>query len=125
MKNSLKNFLFAGNKKDDGYETNMDLKVENKEKTYSNTNISHDDFVENQRKIDNSKPAIMTPLLYKDVEMVALELLKNKSVIVDLTNTKREEARRICDFLNGVCYALNGTVSKLSTLLYLFSPTSK
>lgn len=123
MKNSLKNFIFPSGK-EDAYETTLDLKGEEKEK-YSSATLSQNNFVNNQQKINSSSPAIMTPNVFKDVEMIALELLKNKSVIVDLTSTEKSEARRICDFLNGVCFALNGSVKKLSTLLYLFSPTNK
>ena len=124
MKNSLKNFLFP-NKKEDQFETKLDINEDSKEKTYSNATISKENFVQSQINIESNKPAIMAPKFYKDVEMVATELLNNKSVIVDLTNTEKSEARRICDFLNGICYALNGQVSKLSSMLYLFPPTNK
>ena len=92
MKNSLKNFLFP-NKKEDQFETKLDINEDSKEKTYSNATISKENFVQSQINIESNKPAIMAPKFYKDVEMVATELLNNKSVIVDLTNTEKSEAR--------------------------------
>ena len=35
-----------------------------------------------------------------------------------------EEAKRICDFLNGVTFALNGKVEKIAKLVYMFTPNN-
>ena len=50
--------------------------------------------------------------------------MSRQSVIVDLTNTDLTIAKRICDFLNGVCYSLGGNVKKIAKLVYLFSPVT-
>ena len=70
----------------------------------------------------NSKPTIHTPTTFAQVEGISNELLSNRSVIVDLTQTDIDIAKRICDFLNGVTFALNGKVEKVAKLVYLFSP---
>ena len=72
--------------------------------------------------MNESRPNIVTPKVFAQVEEVANQLLMGRSVIVDLTSTEINEAKRICDFLNGVSYAINGKVEKIAKLVYLFSP---
>lgn len=71
----------------------------------------------------NGQTNIITPTMFSQVEQISNELIKGKSVIVDLTSCPIDEAKRICDFLNGVCYALNGKVKKVAKLVYLFTPS--
>lgn len=71
---------------------------------------------------NNNSPAILTPKSYSEIEPIANELIENIPVILDLTNTDANDVKRICDFLSGVCYALNGEVKKIATLVFLFSP---
>ena len=71
-----------------------------------------------------SRPNIVTPKQFAQVEEVAIQLLDGRSVIVDLTTTEVSEAKRICDFLNGVTFALNGKVEKIAKLVYMFTPNN-
>ena len=52
MKNSLKNFLFP-NKKEDQFETKLDINEDSKEKTYSNATISKENFVQSYSIVKN------------------------------------------------------------------------
>ena len=71
-------------------------------------------------KANNS--TIYKPTTFAQVEEIANVILNHTGVIVDLTTTNLDIAKRICDFLNGVTYALNGEVVKIAKLVYLFSP---
>lgn len=110
MSNKFKNFLFPSK--------------ENNQLDSTTVVIKKDEINNNNEKKQNfsSKPNIFTPKVFSQVEEIAEELLKNKSVIVDLTSTELLEAKRICDFLNGVSFALNGSVEKIAKLVYLFTP---
>lgn len=68
-------------------------------------------------------PQIYKPKAFAGVEELGLKLLEGKPIIVSLVDTDREISRRICDFLNGLCFALNGSVEKVEKRIYLFSPT--
>ncbi len=68
-----------------------------------------------------NKPTIITPKEFYQVEGIANQLLSGKSVIVDLTTTDINIAKRIVDFLNGVTFAMDGKVDKIAKLVYLFS----
>lgn len=117
MANKLKDFLFPSKDPNEFESTTVVIKKEelgNMENT-NNKTIN--------KKSDGS-PNIFTPTVFAQVEVIANELLAGKSVIVDLTSTELAQAKRICDFLNGVTYALNGKVNKIAKLVYLFAPNS-
>ena len=109
---------FFSNKKDSSIFDSTTVVVNKKE--------LDDDLIDNNK--EQRKPSgstnIIRPESFLDVEKIAEELLKGKSIIVDLTSTSITEAKRICDFLNGVTYAINGQVKKIAKLVYLFSPSS-
>ena len=53
----------------------------------------------------------------KDVENVITDLAQKYTPEIS-------EAKRICDFLNGVTFALNGKVEKIAKLVYMFTPNN-
>ncbi len=85
--------------------------------------------VKNQTKIipmtgtvATSKMVITKPSCFEDVEEIGGYLKQRKSVIVNLESVNKEDGRRILDFLGGAAFALEGTVQKVSTLIYLMTP---
>ncbi len=112
MGNKLKEFLFPSKEKEELDNTTIIYKAKEDSKNMNST----------QFKSNSSSPNIITPKVFSQVEGIANELLSGKSVIVDLTLTDITEAKRICDFLNGVTFALNGKVEKVAKLVYLFAP---
>ncbi len=111
MGNKLKDFLFPAKGKDELDSTTIVVKKEEIKNKNGNPSI-----------FNNASPNILTPKVFSQVESVANELLAGRSVIVDLTETEISEAKRICDFLNGITFALDGKVNKVAKLVYLFSP---
>lgn len=120
MANKLKSFLFPSRDENEMDSTTIVIKKE-KISDMDNTNNNV-----NANNINQNTPNIFTPTAFFQSESIANELLAGKSVIVDLTSTELSIAKRICDFLNGVTFALNGNVNKIAKLVYLFAPnTSK
>lgn len=123
MANKLKDFLFPPKSNNQFDSTTI---VVNKEEIINNKPVERP--IEKPQvdvtmpKPNNVRPNIVTPKEFMQVEEVANQLLMGRSVIVDLTSTEINEAKRICDFLNGVTFALDGKVEKIAKLVYLFSP---
>lgn len=53
---------------------------------------------------------------------IADELNNKHTVILNLENTQKEEARRILDFLSGVAYANDGKIKRVSTSTFIITP---
>lgn len=114
MASKLKDFLFQNK---DSNELDSTTIVLNKE-SHSNSNIKANNVV------NKTSTQIITPKVFSQVESIANQILNGCSVIVDLTATDIAEAKRICDFLNGVTFAINGKVEKIARLVYLFNPNN-
>lgn len=110
MSNKIKEFLFPNKTSNE-----MDTSTVMIDKNEIHQEVKSD-------RNNYSNVFTFTPKVFMQVEDVANELLSGKNVIVDLNDTDINEAKRICDFLNGVTFAINGKVSKIAKLIYLFEP---
>lgn len=72
--------------------------------------------------MSSSKMVITQPTCYNDVEEVGTYLKSRKSVIINLENVGKEDARRILDFLSGATFMIEGNIQKVSSLIYLMAP---
>lgn len=72
--------------------------------------------------VSSSKMVITEPSCYESVEEIGEYLKEKKAVIINLENVSKEEARRILDFLSGAAYMIDGTIQKVSNLIYLMTP---
>lgn len=72
--------------------------------------------------ISSSKMVITQPTCYEDVQEIGEYLKSKKSVIINLENVGKEDARRILDFLSGATFMIEGTIQKVSNLIYLMTP---
>lgn len=72
--------------------------------------------------ISSSKMVISQPTCYEEVEAIGEYLKNKKSVIINLENVGKEDARRILDFLSGATFMIEGTIQKVSNLIYLMAP---
>lgn len=72
--------------------------------------------------ITSSKMVITQPTCYNDVEEVGTYLKNKKSVIINLENVGKEDARRVLDFLSGATFMIEGNIQKVSSLIYLMTP---
>ena len=72
--------------------------------------------------VSSSKMVITQPTCYADVEEIGEYLKLRKSVIINLENVGKEDAIRILDFLGGATFMVEGTIQKVSNLIYLLTP---
>ncbi len=72
--------------------------------------------------VSSSKMVITQPSCYEDVQEIGEYLKNKKSVIINLESVGKEEARRILDFLSGAAFMVDGTIQRVSNLIYLITP---
>lgn len=72
--------------------------------------------------ISSSKMVITQPNCYEDVQEIGDYLKNRKSVIINLESVSKEDARRILDFMSGATFIVEGTIQKVSNLIYLVTP---
>lgn len=62
--------------------------------------------------------------VFEDAKMAADGLKGGDQQIVNLERATPQMGERIIDFLNGVCYALDGTVERVGEKVYVFVPAN-
>ncbi len=65
---------------------------------------------------------IHIPSAFDQVRRIADDLLARKAAIVNYERVDSNEGRRISDFLNGVCYMLDGEARLISDNMALYVP---
>ena len=65
---------------------------------------------------------IYVPRSFDHVQEIADDLKAGRAVLVNYERVELEEQRRLCDFINGVCYIMNGEVKRVSTAMVLYAP---
>lgn len=73
-------------------------------------------------KVQEMSIDIHVPQNFDQVRSVADALKESKACIVNYEKVEAPEQRRICDFLNGVCYVLEGDVRRISETMVLYVP---
>ncbi|MDQ5983828.1 MAG: Cell division protein SepF [Eubacteriales bacterium SKADARSKE-1] len=58
----------------------------------------------------------------EDTRVIADELIKMHTVVLNLENTNKDVSRRIIDFLSGVAYANSGKIKRVATSTYIITP---
>lgn len=73
--------------------------------------------------IANSPKMVITePVCFDDVKEIGEHLKQKRSVIVNLETVNKEDHRRIVDFLSGATFVTEGSIQKISSLIYLMTP---
>ena len=62
--------------------------------------------------------------VFEDAKLAADGLKAGEHQIVNLERATPQMAERIIDFLNGICYALDGTVERVGEKVYMFVPAN-
>lgn len=80
--------------------------------------------VVNLTKIESSvsKVILYEPTSYNEVQEIADNLLNKRSVVINLQQVDRQQAKRIVDFLSGTVYAIKGDIQKLGVSTFLCTP---
>ena len=72
----------------------------------------------------SSKPFAVAPVSFNDAQEVADTFMANTPVIMNLEGVDRELSRRLVDFASGLCYGTRGQMEKVTTSVYLLTPTN-
>jgi cell division inhibitor SepF len=69
-----------------------------------------------------AEPHSVRPRRFDSAQEVADKFKEGSPVIMNLEGCERDVARRLIDFASGICYALNGSMEKVATGVYLLKP---
>lgn len=58
----------------------------------------------------------------EETRVVADELIRRHTVVLNLEKAEKDVARRIVDFLSGVAYANNGKIKRIATGTFIITP---
>ncbi len=67
---------------------------------------------------------VVKPEKLESVSQIADHLLARKTILLNLEETNKETSRRLIDFLNGVAYAISGTLKKVANNTYVITPSN-
>ena len=73
-------------------------------------------------KKDEISVQLCTPTEYGQAADVANDLGSGRAVIVNYEKVQPDVQRRMCDFTNGVCYAIDGDVKRISDKIVIYVP---
>ena len=68
------------------------------------------------------KVQIYAPQNFDQVTAIADDIKSGKAAVINYERIDAGEQRRICDFVNGVCYVLNGCAKRISDQIVLYVP---
>ncbi len=75
--------------------------------------------------VSATEPHTVRPRRFDQAQEVADRFKDGMAVIMNLESTERDVSRRLIDFASGLCYALNGSMEKVATGVYLLKPPSR
>lgn len=67
---------------------------------------------------------VVSPKSYQDATKIGDHLKAQRPVVMNMEKTDVDEAQRIVDFVQGIMYALDGRIDKISESIYLCAPIS-
>jgi len=69
-----------------------------------------------------TKPHVVSPNGFNDVQQVADRFKLEQPVIVNLQGVDRDLSRRLIDFASGLCYGLEGDMERVADQVFLLTP---
>lgn len=104
---------FINSKKNDLYKDNR--------KEASTMNNQEPRLV-NFKDVNSQKMLVIRPNSLEEGQEVAAQIRAGKICVVNFEDTDSRLAQRIIDFLTGAAYSLGGTVSPISSLIFVVAP---
>jgi cell division inhibitor SepF len=134
MPSWLKNLIHPFDEDEDEYEgyTPPTPEVPTAPKTPAQARTSYGGF-SSDRAAPNNKVAyihataqlqvvLAKPDKFENASEVAEHLRERRTVVLNLEQTNKDQARRLLDFLGGVAYAQEGKVKRVAVNTYLITP---
>ncbi len=76
----------------------------------------------NFKDVNSQKMLVIRPNSLEEGQEVAAQIRAGKICVVNFEDTDSRLAQRIIDFLTGAAYSLGGTVSPISSLIFVVAP---
>ena len=73
---------------------------------------------------DGAEVCVFKPTSIAESREITNTLRSNKTVLLNLEDADDLSAQRILDFTSGSCYALDGTLQKISNYIFIVTPAS-
>lgn len=74
--------------------------------------------------VANMEVCVIKPTSMEDTREIADTLLDNCTVLLNLEGIDVEVAQRVIDFSSGTCYALGGSLQKVSSYIFVMTPAN-
>lgn len=74
-------------------------------------------------KHPNLNILVFEPSSFNDTKAAADSLKASKTILMNYEKLEYSEQIRICDFMNGACYVLDGSVKRISANMVLYVPS--
>jgi cell division inhibitor SepF len=71
-----------------------------------------------------AKPYTVAPSSFQEAQEVADHYMSGTPVILNLQGAERDLSRRLVDFASGLCYGLRGGMERVTTQVYLLTPSN-
>jgi cell division inhibitor SepF len=72
--------------------------------------------------VSGAEPATVKPLRFEQAKEIADRFKEGQPVIMNLESCDKEVVRRLIDFGSGLCYAMNGSMERVATDVFLLKP---
>lgn len=103
-------------KKDD-YEPEQPARIEKK-----NNNVLP--YNRKQNKSNGMSVCVIKPNSLEDGREISDTLTSGRAVLLNLEDVDGDMAQRIIDFTSGACYSMGGNLQKVSTFIFVVTPSS-
>ena len=109
---------------DDAYDMENEPSLEEEEEGTQKKSGRHKATLISLPSPKKQEIVVLEPLSLDEARQVADQLKSRKSIIVNVKKADKEMARRIVDFLSGICYALDGHVQLIAETIFVFAPSN-
>jgi cell division inhibitor SepF len=101
----------------------LNQRLENEDAFFQNSKSKRNNVV-SLHTAKNSKLVLLKPNNFDKVQEIADYLKNNTAVVVNLDEVDKDLAIRILDFLSGTIYAIKGKMQKVSSNIFLLTPSN-
>lgn len=118
----------SGDSYEDDYELTRDRERERRRNERRRSYDSYSDYEGGSKVVNINASTKIQVVLFKperfgdETRVIADELLKNRTVVLNLEDTNKDMSRRIIDFLSGVAYAKQGKIKKIAKSTFIIMP---
>ncbi|WP_214827086.1 cell division protein SepF [Exiguobacterium algae] len=131
IKNKMKDFFGLEEDPNNTYEEEFHLPEsvvsssnESMVKTDDRPKSSNNIVALNSKKKERSKVVLAEPRVFAEAQDIGDHLKENRAVIVNLQRMSKEQSRQVVNFLSGVVYALEGSMTSIGHNTILCTPNN-